>query len=127
MAENSHAYAKALHYKEIEFRTSPAAAIAALISINNRLQHPEAAIGILRYAQITQDIELKESWYEKLGRWEDALSVYERKQQEDPTNPAFTVIALLTSRPVESVAWMPLVSGNASTAWHGKSGEVLTP
>lgn len=90
LAENSHAYAKALHYKEIEFRTSPAAAIAALISINNRLQHPEAAIGILRYAQITQDIELKESWYEKLGRWEDALSVYERKQQEDPTNPAFT-------------------------------------
>jgi FKBP12-rapamycin complex-associated protein len=32
---------------------------------------------------------LKESWYEKLRRWEDALSVYERKQKDDPTSTEY--------------------------------------
>jgi hypothetical protein len=41
LAEKCHAYAKALHYKELEFHTQPAATIEALISINNQLQQPE--------------------------------------------------------------------------------------
>jgi FKBP12-rapamycin complex-associated protein len=107
LAEKCHAYAKALRYKETEFRSSPATCIEALISINNQLQQPEAAIGILLYAQQNHSIELKESWYEKLRRWEgiiisisieknydyinnlsliDALAVYERKQKDDPTS-----------------------------------------
>jgi len=80
-----HAYAKALHYKELEFISEPITeTIEALISINNQLQQPDSAIGILTYAQQNHDVELKESWYEKLGRWEDALAAYERKQEEDP-------------------------------------------
>ncbi|KYQ91695.1 protein kinase [Tieghemostelium lacteum] len=85
LAEKCHAYAKALHYKEIEFQQSPSSTIEALISINNQLQQPEAAIGILIYAQKNHSVELKESWYEKLRRWEDALTAYEKKQKDDPS------------------------------------------
>eukprot|EP01133_Synstelium_polycarpum_P000171 gene171-204_t len=86
LAEKCHAYAKALHYKEIEFQQSPASTIEALISINNQLQQPEAAIGILIHAQKSHAVELKETWYEKLRRWEDALAAYERKQRDDPSS-----------------------------------------
>jgi len=84
-AAKCHTYAKALHYKELEFISEPKPSnIEALISINNQLQQPDSAIGILTYAQENHDIKLKESWYEKLQRWEDALAAYERKQHEDP-------------------------------------------
>ena len=44
--------AKALHYKEIEFRTqSDAGSIEALIEINNRLQLADSSLGIFLYAQ----------------------------------------------------------------------------
>ena len=78
LAEKCHAYAKALRYKETEFRSSPATCIEALISINNQLQQPEAAIGILLYAQQNHSIELKESWYEKLRRWEGIIISIEK-------------------------------------------------
>ncbi len=91
-AAKCHAYAKALHYKESEFRNEPSPdTIEALISINNQLQQPDAAIGILTFAQQNHNVELKESWYEKLQRWEDALSAYERRQVEDPTNVHVTM------------------------------------
>ncbi|KAJ3103710.1 phosphatidylinositol kinase- protein kinase tor1 [Phlyctochytrium bullatum] len=84
-AAKCHAYAKALHYKELEFIAEPLPqTIEALISINNQLQQPDSAIGILTYAQQTQDVELISTWYEKLQRWEDGLAAYERKQAEDP-------------------------------------------
>jgi len=85
LAEKCHAYAKALHYKEAEFHSSPATTIEALISINNQLQQPEAAVGILVYAQQhhSTNIHIKESWYEKLQRWEDALQSYDRKAERE--------------------------------------------
>jgi hypothetical protein len=42
---------QALHYKELEYHTSPSTVIEALISINNELGQPEAAMGILTFAQ----------------------------------------------------------------------------
>src|SRR5882757_5097976 len=62
------AFAKALHYKEEEFHKGPTTEVlGALISINNKLQQPEAAVGVLEYANKNQfnDIEVKERWYEK--------------------------------------------------------------
>eukprot|EP00897_Mesotaenium_endlicherianum_P005918 jgi/Mesen1/5354/ME000267S04502 len=64
LAEKCHAFAKALHYKELEFESSPTTS---------------AAVGILVYAQQHLAVELKESWYEELQRWEEALAAYERK------------------------------------------------
>ncbi|BFZ53909.1 phosphatidylinositol kinase-related protein kinase tor1 [Savitreella phatthalungensis] len=89
-ATKCHAFAKALHYKELEFISEPTTeTIESLISINNQLQQPDAAIGILTYAQQHHDLELKETWYEKLQRWEDALNAYERRSPEEQST--FTV------------------------------------
>ncbi|RYY33978.1 hypothetical protein EON62_03700, partial [archaeon] len=136
------AYAKALHYKEIEFHRTGGATIEALISINNHLDQSEAAVGILKYVQqqthgfgqygyrsshmvaggvfahahdgstvggfapMSSDaragsgsgmlssgagLDVQEGWYEKLGRWEDALDTYERKHMENPSNMQYAV------------------------------------
>jgi hypothetical protein len=79
IAERCRAYAKALHYKETEFVTAPGACVEAIIAINNRLQLPEAAMGVLVYAQAHLRLEIKEGWYEKLGQWENALDAHRRK------------------------------------------------
>ncbi|KDD76204.1 FAT domain-containing protein, partial [Helicosporidium sp. ATCC 50920] len=95
LAEKCHAYAKALHYKEIEFQTSPHTAVEALISINNHLRQPDAAVGILNVAQKDLHMELKESWYEKLHRWEDALRAYRRRLETVKPGTIMHVEALL--------------------------------
>lgn len=86
LAEKVNAYAKALRYKEDEFHNAPGATIESLISVNIQLGQPDAARGVLQYGKDQYNLKLKESWYEKLQRWEDALEAYERAQVEEPTN-----------------------------------------
>ena len=77
LAERCHAFAKALHYKEAEFAAAPVdGVVEALISINNHLRQPESAVGVLKVAQRDLGMQLKESWYEKLQRWEEAGAAY---------------------------------------------------
>ncbi|KAJ7759255.1 phosphatidylinositol 3-kinase [Mycena metata] len=79
------AYAKALHYKELQFfADSSPATIEALISINTRLQQHDAAWGTLVSARENYDIQEQEEWYEKLGRWQEALVAYDKKAREYP-------------------------------------------
>lgn len=93
LAEKCRAFAKALHYKEMEFegacsnRTdgNPVSVVEALIHINNQLHQHEAAVGILTYAQQNLGVQLKESWYEKLQRWDDALKAYTVKSSQVST------------------------------------------
>lgn len=59
LAEKCHAFAKALHYKELEYQRSPETAVEALISINNHLRQPEAAVGILTVAQQHLHLDLR--------------------------------------------------------------------
>ncbi|EPS72515.1 hypothetical protein M569_02243, partial [Genlisea aurea] len=102
LAEKCRAFAKALHYKEMEFEGAqsnrmdgnPVAVVEALIHINNQLHQHEAAVGILTYAQQHLAVQLKESWYEKLQRWDDALKAYTIKASQAPT-PALTLDATL--------------------------------
>ena len=78
------AFAKALHYKELEFNTDKSpSSVEALISINNQLQQSDAAFGILRSVQTSHELEIKETWFEKLNRWEEALASYQRRESED--------------------------------------------
>ncbi|KAF2718139.1 TOR1 phosphatidylinositol 3-kinase [Polychaeton citri CBS 116435] len=92
-AGKCHAFAKALHYKELEFNAEQnASAVEALISINNQLQQTDAAFGILRKAQGYNDVELKETWFEKLQRWEEALMAYQKREKEEGENAGFEVI-----------------------------------
>ncbi|EOD48942.1 putative phosphatidylinositol 3-kinase tor2 protein [Neofusicoccum parvum UCRNP2] len=91
-AARCHAYAKALHYKELEFNAEQnARAVEALISINNQLQQTDAAFGILRKAQNYQDVELKETWFEKLEKWEEALKSYQRRERDEPDSFEITM------------------------------------
>lgn len=85
-AGKCHAYAKALHYKELEFEEEKTPSVVeALISINNQLQQTDAAVGILRNAKKYRDFEIKQTWYEKLGQWDEALVHYQQREKEDPT------------------------------------------
>lgn len=47
-----------------------------LISINQKLQQSDAAWGTLEYAQENMEMSQDVLWYEKLGRWEEALQVW---------------------------------------------------
>lgn len=76
-ATKVHAFAKALYYREGDFRAMPSAALVeSLIGINNQLQQIDAANGVLRYAASKYGIALKETWFEKLQRWDEALASY---------------------------------------------------
>lgn len=111
MAEKCHAYAKALYYKEEEFLQQPHTnTVESLISLNNALGQPRAAegktnhvisfLGILKFAQDQHNIELMETWLEKLHRkvlswlkcdlcrWDEALQAYTKKMksQKSPDN-----------------------------------------
>eukprot|EP00058_Branchiostoma_floridae_P004987 XP_002590475.1 hypothetical protein BRAFLDRAFT_124561 [Branchiostoma floridae] len=50
--------------------------------INNKLHLPEAAAGVLEYAMKHHggELDVKETWYEKLHEWGNALAAYNRKQ-----------------------------------------------
>ncbi|KAI0718027.1 atypical/PIKK/FRAP protein kinase [Cerioporus squamosus] len=87
-----HAYAKALHYKELEFftETSPTI-IEALISINSKLQQHDAAWGTLLIAREQYDVSKHEEWYERLGRWQEALQTYETRAIDDPGAPEIAI------------------------------------
>jgi len=92
LATRNHVYAKALRYTELQYEEYLASShieqnkqaigscIEALISVNNELNYPDAAVGILTYSQQNNHVEdLQESWYEKLGRWQEALHSYDKR------------------------------------------------
>jgi len=82
-----HAYAKALYHKEVDaFREQSASEVEVLISINTKLQQHDAAWGTLLLAQESFDIAEHEAWYERLGRWQEALDAYNKKQLDDPND-----------------------------------------
>ena len=85
------AYAKALHYKEDEFKreTPTVPVIEALISINNKLGQKEAAYGLLDWGckNLKGDLPVQERWFEKLNNWEKALEGYRQKAEEKPDDP----------------------------------------
>ncbi len=92
VSEKFHAYAKALHYKELEFFTGTSPTIIeALISINSKLQQHDAAWGTLLIAREKYDVSKHEEWYERLGRWQEALATYDKRAREDPDAPAIVL------------------------------------
>jgi len=56
--------------QELEFHTSPAICIESLIAINKKVGQPQAALGILKYAQNNLPVSVREDWLSKLGHWE---------------------------------------------------------
>lgn len=114
-AAKCHAFAKALHYKELEFEEEKTpSTVEALIYINNQLQQSDAAVGILRNAQKYRDFELKETWFEKLERWDEALQAYHRREKEDPNS--FEII-MGKMRCLHALGEWDLLSNLAEEKW----------
>lgn len=126
-AARCHAYAKALHYKELEFlQDQSSGAVEALIVINNQLQQSDAAIGILRKAQLYKEgIQLRETWFEKLERWEEALSSYNKREKEVPADQPIPIdIVMGKMRCLHALGeWDALASLTGST-WANSAPEV---
>ncbi|KOS19963.1 Phosphatidylinositol 3-kinase tor2 [Escovopsis weberi] len=126
-AARCHAYAKALHYKELEFlQDQSSGAVEALIVINNQLQQSDAAIGILRKAQLYKEgIQLRETWFEKLERWEEALASYNKREREIPADqPIPLEIVMGKMRCLHALGeWDALASLTGST-WANSAPEV---
>ncbi|KAK0535707.1 phosphatidylinositol kinase- protein kinase tor1 [Tilletia horrida] len=78
-------HAKALHYKETEYLQRPSPDIlVSLIDINTKLQNADAALGALNLAQDQHQMTLRQEWFEKLHRWEDALQAHEEHLHTRP-------------------------------------------
>jgi FKBP12-rapamycin complex-associated protein len=120
-AGKCHAFAKALHYKELEYmQDMTSQSVEALISINNQLQQSDAAIGILRRAQTFQDVQIKETWYEKLQRWDEALVHYQQREAE---NPGSFEITMGKMRCLHALGEWDVLSHLAQEKWTNASND----
>ena len=94
LAQKGHAYAKALHYREQEFQSNPVGCFESLININKKLDQYDAASGLLKVVQqmhktlplgeLREMYTVQESWLAKLGHWDEALEIYNRKLAQNP-------------------------------------------
>jgi FKBP12-rapamycin complex-associated protein len=125
-AGRCHAWAKALHYKELEFsQDQTSGAVEALIQINNQLQQYDAAIGILRKAQLYKDgITLRETWFEKLERWEEALEAYKKREQEHPEQADTFDVIMGKMRCLHALGEWDSLSSLAQEKWHTSTLEI---
>ncbi|KAL9624360.1 MAG: hypothetical protein Q9160_001322 [Pyrenula sp. 1 TL-2023] len=124
-AGKCHAWAKALHYKELEFEQEQSSAnVEALISINNNLQQSDAAIGILRKAQGYDDVQVKEAWFEKLQRWEEALEHYRKKAQIiSPNEPGAFEVQMGKMRCLHALGEWKMLADVAQEQWANANSE----
>lgn len=93
MACRCGAHAKALHYKEAEYQQDPSAAVSGpdgLISIYDSLGQRESAVGALKDYERRFGVLVKEQWYEKLQRWEDALVAYDNPLDSSTSGSALS-------------------------------------
>lgn len=126
-AARCHAYAKALHYKELEFlQDQSGPAVEALIVINNQLQQYDAAIGILRKAQLYKDgIQLRETWFEKLERWDEALAFYNKREAEIPPDEAVPIdIVMGKMRCLHALVEWEALANLAGHHWSNSAPEI---
>lgn len=84
VAEQSNAFAKAMHYKELEYfeGVSPEL-VESLVSISTRLNLHDVAWAILKTNTVAEELKL-DRWFERLGRWQEALESYDEKLEDDP-------------------------------------------
>ncbi|KAH8157738.1 hypothetical protein CIB48_g10508 [Xylaria polymorpha] len=126
-AARCHAYAKALHYKELEFlQDQSGPAVEALIVINNQLQQYDAAIGILRKAQLYKDgIQLRETWFEKLERWEEALNFYNKRERDIPGDQPVPIdVVMGKMRCLHALTEWEALASLAGSTWANSAPDV---
>ncbi|KAJ2473934.1 phosphatidylinositol kinase- protein kinase tor1 [Coemansia sp. RSA 2322] len=84
-ADRCHALAKELHYKEAEWVLEKSyETIEKLIELNQNLDLHDSAIGMLNYVRKEQpNIRESVEWYQRLQRWDDALTLFRRQEAEE--------------------------------------------
>lgn len=86
-AMDCRAYAKALHYKEDEFKEKRDPQVfESLILINTKLQQKEAAEGLLTSCHIATELKVQGQWYEKLHKYDKAVQHYREQLAVDSTD-----------------------------------------
>ncbi|KAG9127299.1 phosphatidylinositol kinase- protein kinase tor1 [Ceratobasidium sp. 392] len=119
-AYSYHAYAKALHYKELEsFQGRSSHIYESLIGINTQLQQHDAALGTLIVARELYDSK-HEEWYEKLGKWEDALQAYNRKTGDEAQQPEVIIGKM---RCLHALGEWEQLASMVETKWASASSE----
>lgn len=68
------------------FADASVGVVEDLISINQKLQQSDAAWGTLEYAQENMEMTDDVMWFEKLGRWEEALDVWTIRGDDPDTD-----------------------------------------
>ncbi|KAG9083957.1 phosphatidylinositol kinase- protein kinase tor1, partial [Ceratobasidium sp. 392] len=89
-ALRTHAFAKALHWRELDFlsgSSSSGSVVESLILINTRLGQSDAAYGTLTAARDQPGFVEREQWYERLGKWGEAYALYNHRRGEDAESP----------------------------------------
>ncbi|KAJ8712457.1 hypothetical protein PYW07_005299 [Mythimna separata] len=126
-AINCRAYAKALYYKEQEYKRNPTKqVIEALIHINNKLQRNEASNGLLEKV-ITQkkngdaSLNVHVRWYEKLHNWDQALELYSKKLEVDPLDEESR---LGTMRCLEALGEWRKIYNHTAERWDNATDDV---
>ncbi|KAF7324662.1 Serine/threonine-protein kinase TOR [Mycena kentingensis (nom. inval.)] len=115
------AYAKALHYKELEFFNTPSPAILeSLISINTRLQQHDAASGALHMAREQYEVTNTEEWYERLNRWQEALVLYDDKAEVDPSSMEIQIGRM---RCLHALGDWEQLASDVDERWHATTHE----
>jgi FKBP12-rapamycin complex-associated protein len=88
LAEKARAFAKSLHYRELKFHSdSNAKTLAALVTLNLRLQQSDAARGLVAMAKTSLGLAAPPAWLAESGRWEAALSEWGGADGEWRTDP----------------------------------------
>ena len=92
-AFHSRAYAKALRYKEKEFKQNNITKdlLENLIDLNNKLQVQEASLGVLEHSKRMHGVVEDAKWYESLQCWDQALEIYRNHQYSGIENIANTI------------------------------------
>lgn len=114
--------AKALHWKELElFNRKTDVVVEQLVGINTQLQLLDTAWGILDSHTGSQNSKLQlDPWYEKLGRWQEALNTYERRAMEQPESQE---ILLGRLRCLYALGEWESLSGTVEDFWPNASDE----
>ena len=116
LALSSAAYAKALRYAEDNYRLNPEENVEKMISLYTQLGLPDAALGVLGQARRQFQIELDESWMERLLRWDTALELYEDKLRVEPGSISAAMGKL---RCLKALGEWNLLSLAADDLWEG--------
>lgn len=94
-----------------------------LISINQKLQQSDAAWGTLEYAQENMEMTDDVLWYEKLGRWEEALDVWNARSNNPESDFTEDRIAMGKLQALHALGEWDLLSEFVQVRWPTASGE----